>query len=223
MYRVKKGHELEALKPNPSRPDQKIPGGELFFDPNLLSTDGTAALSSVVISHSGKYLAYGVSRSGSDWNTIYVRRTDSPHTKSADDGGARGEDPGRLEDVIRFVKFGQATWLKDDSGLLIWLRWATWSHLFAHPQATHHVLDRILIASYITTLLWSFCGGGQPISSYAFLGFFYHRYPEKIDHGTLADDKAGTEIGADLNAMVRFAASLDLPEAGLDHIRYLSN
>lgn len=122
VYRVKKGHELEALKPNPSRPDQKIPGGELFFDPNLLSTDGTAALSSVVISHSGKYLAYGVSRSGSDWNTIYVRRTDSPHTKSADDGGARGEDPGRLEDVIRFVKFGQATWLKDDSGLLIWLR-----------------------------------------------------------------------------------------------------
>ncbi|KAG0144673.1 hypothetical protein CROQUDRAFT_47007 [Cronartium quercuum f. sp. fusiforme G11] len=151
LYRIKKGQEDDALKSNdPSKPNQKLPGGELFFDPNLLSTDGTASVSSLAITKSGKYMAYGVSLSGSDWTTIYVRRTDSPHPKSAEDGGVRGQDPGRLEDVIRFVKFGSAAWLKDDSG------------------------------------------------------FFYPRFPEKIDHGSLGEDKAGTEIGADLNAMLYF-------------------
>ncbi|MBW0493637.1 hypothetical protein O181_033352 [Austropuccinia psidii MF-1] len=146
LYRVKKGEEEKALEGL----DSKHPGGQLFLDPNLFSTDGTAALQSAAFSHSGSYVAYGVSRSGSDWTTIYVRKTDSPHPKSAEEGGKRGEDPGRLNDVVRFVKFSSPRWLKDDSG------------------------------------------------------FFYQRFPEKIDHGNESDDKAGTETGADLNAMLYF-------------------
>ncbi|KAH9813561.1 prolyl endopeptidase [Melampsora americana] len=109
IYRIKKDQTLNPTLENPS-------GGELFFDPNLLSLDGTSALSSMVFTKAGNYMAYGVSVSGSDWTTIYVRKSSMPHLKSAEDGGKRGEDPGRLDDVIKFVKFGSATWLHDESG-----------------------------------------------------------------------------------------------------------
>ena len=85
---------------------------ELWFDPNLLSTDGTAALSSTAFSKSGKYYAYGVSQRGSDWYTIYVRETSSPH----DPAQAKGEDKGRLPEVVKNVKFSGITWMPDDSG-----------------------------------------------------------------------------------------------------------
>lgn len=78
--------------------------------------DGTADLAYNNFSPSGKLMAYTISINGSDTTNLYVRRTDSPHLKSADQGGIRGEDPGRLPDVIRFVKFGGATWLTDDTG-----------------------------------------------------------------------------------------------------------
>ncbi|HEV7475365.1 MAG TPA: prolyl oligopeptidase family serine peptidase [Pyrinomonadaceae bacterium] len=45
---------------------------EVLLDPNKLSTDGTTRLGSVGISKDGKYLGYGVSKGGSDWNDIYV-------------------------------------------------------------------------------------------------------------------------------------------------------
>ena len=44
----------------------------VVLDPNELSEDGTVALSQVSISPDGKYLAYSIARSGSDWNEIYV-------------------------------------------------------------------------------------------------------------------------------------------------------
>ena len=49
-------------------------GGEprVFLDPNKLSTDGTVALKGVYFSHNGKYAAYTISRSGSDWEEIFV-------------------------------------------------------------------------------------------------------------------------------------------------------
>jgi len=49
-------------------------GGEprIFLDPNTLSTDGTVALKGVYFSHNGKWAAYSISRSGSDWQEFYV-------------------------------------------------------------------------------------------------------------------------------------------------------
>ncbi|OAV90084.1 hypothetical protein PTTG_07951 [Puccinia triticina 1-1 BBBD Race 1] len=115
LYRVKKGEEEEAFK-RASDPKQKKPVGELFLDPNLFSIDGTTALSLSATSESGIYMAYGVSRSGSDTNTVYVRRGDHPHTKTAAEGGKRGEDPGRMKDIVENVKPNVVTWMNDDSG-----------------------------------------------------------------------------------------------------------
>lgn len=52
----------------------ETPGGqaEVFLDPNKLSDDGTVALTGLFQSTDGKYTAYTISRSGSDWTEIYV-------------------------------------------------------------------------------------------------------------------------------------------------------
>ena len=42
----------------------------VFLDPNKLSDDGTVALTGLYFSHDGKYTAYTISRSGSDWSEI---------------------------------------------------------------------------------------------------------------------------------------------------------
>jgi len=74
---------------------------QLFFDPNTLAADGTKSLGPTAFSKSGKYWAYGVSASGSDWNTIYV--------KDISTGKA-------LEDKVEWVKFSSISWMHDDSG-----------------------------------------------------------------------------------------------------------
>ncbi|GAB6975555.1 prolyl oligopeptidase family serine peptidase [Prevotella falsenii] len=72
-------------------------GGQLreFLDPNKLSDDGTVALQDATFSKDGKYMAYVISRSGSDWQEIYVKDV------------ATGE---LLTDHIEWAKFGGAQW-----------------------------------------------------------------------------------------------------------------
>ncbi|EGN96818.1 hypothetical protein SERLA73DRAFT_124603 [Serpula lacrymans var. lacrymans S7.3] len=98
----------------PSFSDNSGSGGEVFFDPNLLSTDGTAALAATAFSHCGKYFAYGISLSGSDFFTIYVRSTSEPLAT------VNGERPDhhatRLAEEIRFVKFSDIAWTHDSKG-----------------------------------------------------------------------------------------------------------
>jgi prolyl oligopeptidase len=50
---------------------------KVFLDPNLLSDDGTVALSGTSFSEDGKIFAYGQSRSGSDWITLHFRSVDT--------------------------------------------------------------------------------------------------------------------------------------------------
>ncbi len=45
---------------------------KVFLDPNKLSDDGTVALNGLAFAKSGKYAAYSISRSGSDWQEIFV-------------------------------------------------------------------------------------------------------------------------------------------------------
>ncbi len=68
---------------------------EVFLDPNKLSDDGTVALTGVFQSKDGKYTAYTISRSGSDWTEIYVMDT---KTKEL------------LPDHIKWAKFTGASW-----------------------------------------------------------------------------------------------------------------
>lgn len=74
--------------------------GEEFelLDPNLLSDDGTVALSSIAVSDDGKYLAYAISRGGSDWQEIYVRDIET------------GKD---LDDHLKWIKFSGMSWFED--------------------------------------------------------------------------------------------------------------
>src|SRR4029078_4165917 len=44
--------------------------GRVLIDPNTLSEDGTDSLGSFTVSPDGKYFAYGVNESGSDWTTF---------------------------------------------------------------------------------------------------------------------------------------------------------
>jgi len=73
----------------------------LLLDPNLLSADGTIAVSDTAISDNGKLMAYGIATSGSDWNEWHVRDVDT------------GKD---LPDDIKWVKFSGASWTKDNKG-----------------------------------------------------------------------------------------------------------
>ena len=71
---------------------------EMLLDPNKLSDDGTVALTGLGISKNGKYLAYSVASSGSDWNEIHVMEIDSKT---------------QLSDHIKWVKFSGISWYGD--------------------------------------------------------------------------------------------------------------
>ncbi|KAK7861691.1 hypothetical protein R5R35_005360 [Gryllus longicercus] len=74
----------------------------VFLDPNILSDDGTVALSRTRFSEDGKTLAYGLSRSGSDWLTIHFKDVET------------GKD---YPEVLEKVKFSPMTWTHDNNGI----------------------------------------------------------------------------------------------------------
>ncbi len=74
---------------------------QLLLDPNVLSADGTVALTHVVPTEDGKLIAYGLSRAGSDWTEWRVRRVD---------------DAQDLPDLLLWSKFSSVAWTKDRSG-----------------------------------------------------------------------------------------------------------
>lgn len=70
----------------------------VLLNPNLLSKDGTVALNNISISNNGKYIAYTIARSGSDWNEIYV---------------LNAEDGTQLKDKLEWIKFSSVAWKAD--------------------------------------------------------------------------------------------------------------
>jgi prolyl oligopeptidase len=74
---------------------------KVLLDPNTLSKDGTVALSGTSISPDGRYVAYGNSNGGSDWQQWRVRDI------------ASGKD---LSDTLDWIKFSGAAWRKDNQG-----------------------------------------------------------------------------------------------------------
>ena len=70
----------------------------VFLDPNKLSTDGTVALKGVYFSNNGRWAAYSISRSGSDWQEFYVIDLKTGQLTS---------------DHIEWAKFSGAAWQGD--------------------------------------------------------------------------------------------------------------
>ena len=113
---------------------------EVLINPNMLSEDGTVALSGAEVSNDGRYLAYGVSEAGSDWQTWYVRRV---------------EDGMDLEDKIEWVKFSGASWDKETQGFYYSrydvpegdaLKQANYFHkLYYHKMGTPQSEDRLIL------------------------------------------------------------------------------
>ena len=81
--------------------DQLDAPPRVLLDPNTLSADGTVSLKDTVPNEDGTLLVYGLSRAGSDWEEFRVRDT------------VTGKD---RDDLIRWVKFSGASWMKDGSG-----------------------------------------------------------------------------------------------------------
>ncbi len=73
----------------------------VLIDPNQLSHDGTVSLAGTAISDDGRFMAYGLSTGGSDWNEWKVREV------------ATGKD---LADSLRWVKFSTPVWTRDHQG-----------------------------------------------------------------------------------------------------------
>ena len=66
-----------------------------------MAEDGTAALRKTVWSPDGKFMAYQVSRGGSDWVEVYLRDCETFQD---------------LPDHLKWVKFSQITWTPDNLG-----------------------------------------------------------------------------------------------------------
>jgi len=70
-----------------------------LIDPNILSEDGTVAMSKdFAISKDGKYIAYQISKGSSDWHEIFIRDIET------------GED---MDDRVDWVKFSNIAWYKN--------------------------------------------------------------------------------------------------------------
>jgi prolyl oligopeptidase len=73
----------------------------VVINPNLLSTDGTIAVSTTAVSEDGTLLAYAVSRSGSDRQEIKIRTIDS------------GQD---YEETLQWCRFTSVAWKHNNTG-----------------------------------------------------------------------------------------------------------
>jgi prolyl oligopeptidase len=74
---------------------------QLVLDPNALSEDGSTALMAFSPSPDARLLAYTLSESGADWQTVCVRDV------------ASGRD---LGDRVRWMRFSALSWTKDARG-----------------------------------------------------------------------------------------------------------
>ncbi len=71
---------------------------KVLLDPNTLAKDGTVSIYAIAVSNDQKYLTYGISRAGSDWNEFYVIDI------------ASGK---QLNDTLNYSKFSELGWQGD--------------------------------------------------------------------------------------------------------------
>lgn len=71
---------------------------QVFLDPNQMSTDGTVSLSGLYFSKDNRYCAYMISKSGSDWQELFVMEVATRKL---------------LSDKLNWIKFSNAAWFED--------------------------------------------------------------------------------------------------------------
>lgn len=71
---------------------------EVVLNPNKFSEDGTIALANYKVSRDGKYIAYAISKGGSDWQEVHIKNLDT------------GEE---LKDHLKWVKFSNIAWYQN--------------------------------------------------------------------------------------------------------------
>ncbi|HZC35319.1 MAG TPA: prolyl oligopeptidase family serine peptidase [Chthoniobacterales bacterium] len=94
---------------------------EVVIDPNKLAADGTISVSTTALSSDGKFFAYGLETSGSDWNEIHVRDLQTNRD---------------LPDTVRWVKFSGISWTKDNLGFF-------YTRYPGHSSASGQKLERL--------------------------------------------------------------------------------
>jgi prolyl oligopeptidase len=98
IYSYNSGLQNQAVIYLTERLEEK---GRVFFDPNALSKDGTVSLAGMRFSEDGAFVAYNLSKGGSDVSTWKVRNV------------ATGVD---LPDAFPAGRLGVNAWAKDGSG-----------------------------------------------------------------------------------------------------------
>eukprot|EP01023_Acetabularia_acetabulum_P003193 TRINITY_DN11349_c0_g1_i2.p1 TRINITY_DN11349_c0_g1~~TRINITY_DN11349_c0_g1_i2.p1 ORF type:complete len:835 (-),score=107.60 TRINITY_DN11349_c0_g1_i2:1168-3591(-) len=76
----------------------------VVIDPNKLSEDGTVSMSGTSFSDNGEIMAYQLSTGGSDWKNVKLLQI-------AANGGVK-----HLEEELKYVKFSDIEWTKDNKG-----------------------------------------------------------------------------------------------------------
>src|SRR5262245_15651430 len=74
---------------------------KLLIDPNLLSADGTVALTNWEVSEDGRLLAYDLAEAGSDWRECHVLEVETGR---------------KLSDHLKWTKFSGLSWTPDNKG-----------------------------------------------------------------------------------------------------------
>jgi len=111
-----------------------------LLDPNLLTKDGTVALSGFDVTDDAKLMAYGLATAGSDWQQWKVREIET------------GKD---RPDLLDWIKFSNTSWKKDGSGFFYSrydkpdekdkLRSQVYNHkIFFHQLGTQQAQDKLI-------------------------------------------------------------------------------
>ncbi|WP_342601157.1 prolyl oligopeptidase family serine peptidase [Psychrobacillus sp. FSL H8-0483] len=74
---------------------------EVVLNPNLLNSEGTAAITEIAFNQEGTMIAYAISYNGSDWQDVKIKNLET------------GED---YPEVLKWCKFSSFAWSEDSTG-----------------------------------------------------------------------------------------------------------
>ncbi len=161
-----------------------------LLDPNKLSADGTVSLSGYAISDDGRYMAYGLNSSGSDWILWHVKDV------------ATGID---ITDQVKWSKFSGASWTKDSKGFFYSAYDAPdektqlqsvnyYQKLYYHVIGTEQSKD-VLVYERKDEKEWGFGGAVTDDGQYLIIGVSHGTDPKnRVFFRSLKDGPTGSPV-----------------------------